>query len=88
MSMQVKRKSHRGHLICNRLVKKCSFHHNLNCVSEQKNYLIKVVQEYSLMKLMPCRTLNLELFVHKMSISSQEFFQREPESCNLVEQNF
>ena len=71
MSMQVKRKSHRGHLICNRLVKKCSCRHNLNCVSEQKTYLTKVVEKYALMKEVSLTSLDMESFGTKMFISSQ-----------------
>ena len=34
-------------------------------VSKQKTYLTKVVKEYALMKEIPCRPLNMELFGEK-----------------------
>ena len=50
------------------MVTNCSFRHNINGASKQKTYSTKVVKLYSLMKKIPWRPLNLELFVHKMCI--------------------
>ena len=65
------RKCHGDHLICNHLVTKCSFCHNLNEATKQKTDFTIVVEEYALMIEMPCRQVNLESFGHKMFISSQ-----------------
>ena len=50
------------------MVAKCSFCQNPTGVYKQKTYLTKVVKEYALMKEMPYRPLNMELFGHKIFI--------------------
>ena len=55
------------------MVTKYSFRHNLTEATKQKPYLSKAVKEYALMMEMLCITLNMELFRHKLFISSQQF---------------
>ena len=62
-----------NHLIWYHLVIKCSFCHNLTEATKQKTYVTKAVKEYALMMEMLCITLNMELFSHKLFISSQQF---------------
>ena len=47
------RKCHGDHLICNHLVTKCSFRHNLNEATKQETDLTIVVEEYALINEMP-----------------------------------
>ena len=41
------------------MVSICSFRHNLNGASKQNTYLTKVAKDYTIMKEMPCRPLNI-----------------------------
>ena len=66
------------------MVTKCSFCHNFTGASNQKTFLTKVVKEYTLIKVMSWRPLNMELFGHKMFISSQLYFV--PINKKLIEQ--
>ena len=60
------------------------FCHNLTDGSKQKYCLTKVIEEYALMKEMPCKSLYMEYFGQNMFILSQEILQQEWESWILA----